>query len=319
MTVADQAQPSTWEQRATAWIIGAVLVLALIGFALSFVKVAEMVEPSFGAWALLVPIGIDIGIAVLTALDLLMTRWKMRTRWLRLIPWGLVAVTVVINVAGEPSLPLQAAHAVMPVLWVVSVEAGAHALRVWIGLHEPDDRHMDRIRVSRWLLAPFSTVRLWRRMVLWEIKSYPEALRLLQDRLLARCDLQDNHGGPVRWRWRAPRRERVLYKLGQLAPEHALPRDPDDEWPDVEASGSGTVLGPPLNHGLEPTPIMAPPPPAPPAPSSNGDVLSAAVKVAAELRAEGRQVSQRQLGPRLRADGYKLNNALLSELVKQVT
>lgn len=77
--------------------------------------------------------------------------------------------------------------------------------------------------MSRWLLAPWPTLRLWRRMVLWETRSYPDALRREQDRLLALCDLQDNYGGPMRWRWRAPRRERVGYKLGLRAPVESTP------------------------------------------------------------------------------------------------
>jgi DNA-binding CsgD family transcriptional regulator len=72
---------------------------------------------------------------------------------------------------------------------------------------------IDRIRVSRWLLAPLSTAGLWRRMVLWEIRSYPYALARERARVLARTALADEYG----WRWRqtAPRRVRALYRLGQ--------------------------------------------------------------------------------------------------------
>ena len=41
------------------------------------------------------------------------------------------------------------------------------------------------MRWSRWVLAPLSTLRLWRRMVLWETRSYSEALRRERDRVLA--------------------------------------------------------------------------------------------------------------------------------------
>jgi hypothetical protein len=56
-----------------------------------------------------------------------------------------------------------------------------------------------------------------RRMVLWEIRSYPDALRRERDRLLALTELQDTYGR-LAWRWRAPRRTRALYRLGELAP-----------------------------------------------------------------------------------------------------
>jgi hypothetical protein len=80
---------------------------------------------------------------------------------------------------------------------------------------------MDSIRLSRWLLAPVPTVRLWRRMVLWETRSYPAALTRERNRVLALTDLQDAYG--LGWRWKAPRRTKALYKLGELTPAGELP------------------------------------------------------------------------------------------------
>ena len=37
---------------------------------------------------------------------------------------------------------------------------------------------MEKVRGSRWLLAPMSTARMRRRMILWEITSYRRALEL---------------------------------------------------------------------------------------------------------------------------------------------
>lgn len=207
-------------EKAVAVLVG---LLGLIGFGLSFDNVADALRPSFGELAPAVPLGVDVGIAAFTGLDLAMARRDMRTRWLRLVPWGLVAVTVYLNVAEEPTLYGQVAHGVLPLLWVVLVEAGAHVIRTLAGL-AGDRERMDRIRPSRWMLAPFSTASLWRDMVLWEIRSYSDALARKQAGLLAACDLHDRYGRL--WRWRAPRRERVLYRLGRLAPEGALPADP---------------------------------------------------------------------------------------------
>jgi hypothetical protein len=53
-------------------------------------------------------------------------------------------------------------------------------------------------------------------MVLWEERSYPAALVRERARVLARTDLQDRYGRA--WRFKAPRRERALYRLGELAP-----------------------------------------------------------------------------------------------------
>ena len=92
----------------------------------------------------------------------------------------------------------------------------AHVIRVRAQLTA--GTAIDRIRVSRWLLAPLRTALLWRRMVLWEIRSYPDALARERARLLALTGLQDTYG-VIGWRWRAPRRVRTLYRLGELAPQ----------------------------------------------------------------------------------------------------
>ncbi|WP_322974017.1 hypothetical protein [Actinacidiphila oryziradicis] len=65
-------------------------------------------------------------------------------------------------------------------------------------------------------LAPLETFALWRRMTLWEITSYADALARERDRQLARAELRERHGRG--WRRKAPRRTRVLLKLGELAP-----------------------------------------------------------------------------------------------------
>jgi hypothetical protein len=225
-------------------VVALVVVLGVIGAVNSFAAVAHAVEPSFGELAWTVPVGVDVGIAVFTALDLLLARLGMRMRVLRLVPWCLVTVTVYLNVAGEHDPIGAVAHGVLPLLWVVAVEAGGHVARTWAGLacDGPGAGRLDRVRLSRWALAPTSTLRLWRRMVLWETTSYPAALRRERDRVLARTELQDRWG-PVVWRWRAPRRERALYRLGELAPAGA--------WPRPRASAPASSRGQPC-HDLAP-------------------------------------------------------------------
>ncbi|WP_165959589.1 DUF2637 domain-containing protein [Nonomuraea longispora] len=204
------------EQTAVSVTAAAVAVLGLLGFVISFATVAEAAELSFGWFAWIVPLGIDLGIAVFSALDIVLARLGMRLRLLRVVPWSLTAATVYLNVAGEDTLFGIIAHATLPGLWVVAVEVGAYAIRKRADLARPD--HMESIRLSRWLLAFPSTFALWRRMVLWEIRSYPNALGRERDRILARTDLQDRYGRL--WRYKATRRERALYRLGELAPQH---------------------------------------------------------------------------------------------------
>jgi hypothetical protein len=201
-------------------------LLGLIGFANSFGRVRSAAVPSFGDLAWTVPLGIDLGIAVFSALDIVLARLDMRPRWLRLIPWSLTAATIWLNVAGEfTKRPVDwfavVAHTVLPGLWVIVTAVGAHAVRVRVGLARPT--YMDRIRRSRWLLAPLTTVSLW------QVRSYPKALDRERARVLALAELQEAYG-PLVWRWKAPRRVRALYRLGELVPEALLPAEtaPDE-------------------------------------------------------------------------------------------
>src|SRR4029079_8704613 len=78
-------------------------VLGLIGFANSFRAVADAARSSFGALAVTVPVGVDLGIAVFCALDIVLARLDLRPRWVRLVPWSLTAATVYLNVTGQPT------------------------------------------------------------------------------------------------------------------------------------------------------------------------------------------------------------------------
>jgi hypothetical protein len=224
---ARRARPLTRGERRAVSVTGALAaVLGLIGFANSFRAVADAARASFGEVAVTVPIGVDLGIAVFSALDIVLARLDLRPRWVRLVPWSLTAATVYLNVTGQHTGFARVAHAVFPALWVIAVEVAAHVVRIRAGLAA--GTAMDSIRPSRWLLAPVPTARLMRRMVLWEIRSYPDALRRERDRLLALTELQDTYGR-IAWRWRAPRRTRALYRLGELAPASAQP--PSCPWP----------------------------------------------------------------------------------------
>ncbi|MEV6194785.1 DUF2637 domain-containing protein [Streptomyces sp. NPDC051920] len=180
-------------------------------------------------WVL--PVGIDVAIPVFTVANLLLIRMDMALAWVRFVPWALTLVTCGLNVAAGHSLWAKVAHGTMPLLWVVFSEIGAHVYAVRIGA--ATGRRMEKVRFSRWMLAPLSTFALWRRMTLWEITSYSEALTRERERQLARARLREQHGR--RWRSKTPRPERVLLKLGELAPASEdvppLPQQTDEPAP----------------------------------------------------------------------------------------
>ncbi|QKW35006.1 DUF2637 domain-containing protein [Actinomadura sp. NAK00032] len=330
------------EFTAVATVAALVAVLGLLGFVNSFAAVAEASRPSFGRLAWTVPLGIDLGIAIFAALDIVLARLDMRIRWLRFIPWGLTAATVYLNIAGEHGVFGKVAHAVLPALWVIAVEIAAHVIRIRAGI--ANGTRMDGIRTSRWILAPWPTLKLWRRMVLWEIRSYPDALNRERARVLALTDLQDTYG---RWAWRrhAPRRVRALYRLGELPttlPAQAAPGEASSD-PSGGRPMDGPALAPVDRPALDAGPSRAPSRTArrTAAARSGGrgqgrsaarsrtgraaasvpdvdELMPTGRRIAAELAAAGEPLTRNTLAARLREAGHTAGNARVGALLARL-
>lgn len=296
------------ERRTLIGIAGMVGGLGLVGLGLSFAQVTEAMRPSFGDLAPLVPIGIDLGIFAFTALDLLMANRGVRMRGLRLVPWGLIAVTIYLNIADETTLKGQVGHAVLPLLWVIGVEVAGLAARTIFGLRGGAVR-MERIRRSRWLLAPVSTARLWRRMILWEETSYPAALVRERERVLAKTDLQDAYG-ELTWLWRAPRRARVLYRLGEQVPSTLLAPPYDEAGADRD---SDLAALPPASS---PAPIGTPAGAA--ADGTDDPRAAAALAAGRAILADGKAITRDELSRRLRHAGMRHGTDTARDLVNMV-
>ncbi|MFF8288499.1 DUF2637 domain-containing protein [Streptomyces sp. NPDC016309] len=183
-------------------VITGAVIIAGIGFAGSYAAVRELaVKKGFGDFSLVFPIGIDAGICVLLALDLLLTWLRIPFPLLRQTAWLLTAATIAFNGAASWPDPLGVGmHAVIPVLFVVAVEAARHAIGRIADITA--DKHMEGVRLTRWLLSPVPTFRLWRRMKLWELRSYEQVIKLEQDRLIYQARLQARFGRA--WRRKAP-------------------------------------------------------------------------------------------------------------------
>ncbi|MBD0745760.1 DUF2637 domain-containing protein [Streptomyces sp. CBMA152] len=183
-------------------VVAGAVVIAGIGFAGSYAAVRALAEKKgFGNFSLVFPIGIDAGICVLLALDLLLTWIRIPFPLLRQTAWLLTAATIAFNGAAAWPDPLGVGmHAVIPVLFVVAVEAARHAVGRIADITA--DKHMEGVRLTRWLLSPVPTFRLWRRMKLWELRSYEQVIKLEQDRLVYRARLQARYGRA--WRRKAP-------------------------------------------------------------------------------------------------------------------
>jgi hypothetical protein len=195
------ALTATQRRIAVTVVIGGIIIAA-IGFTGSYAAVRELaLHKGFGRFANVFPIGIDAGITVLLALDLLLTWLRIPFPLIRHTAWLLTAATIAFNAATAWPDPLGVGmHAVIPILFVVTVEAARHAVGRIADITA--DRHMDPVRLARWFLAPWPTFRLWRRMKLWELRSYDEVIRLEQQRLIYRARLRARYGRM--WRWSAP-------------------------------------------------------------------------------------------------------------------
>lgn len=205
-------------------VVAGAVVIAGIGFAGSYSAVRTLaLQKGFGSFSLVFPIGIDAGICVLLALDLLLTWLRIPFPLLRQTAWLLTAATIAFNGAASWPDPLGVGmHAVIPILFVVTVEAARHAVGRIADITA--DRHMEGVRITRWLLSPIPTFKLWRRMKLWELRSYEQAVGMEQDRLIYQARLQARYGRA--WRRKAPvaalmplRLARIGVPLAHTAPE----------------------------------------------------------------------------------------------------
>ncbi|MGX1913588.1 DUF2637 domain-containing protein [Streptomyces phaeochromogenes] len=172
---------------ATAAIVIAALALAGIGLYLSFEHVADFAHTELRFDSLdkgqLFAVGVDVGIMVMIAVDLLMAWLNRPISWIRYPVWLLTAATVVLNAAsGAPKdrawelldYVAAGAHGVVPILFIMVVELGRTAIDRIV---RPDQAERDSIPWMRWTLAPIATARIFRRMRLWGITSYPEMVR----------------------------------------------------------------------------------------------------------------------------------------------
>ncbi|MFF1543515.1 DUF2637 domain-containing protein [Streptomyces sp. NPDC058291] len=236
-------------------VVTGAVIIAGIGFAGSYAAVRELaIEKGFGNFSYVFPIGIDAGICVLLALDLLLTWIRIPFPLLRQTAWLLTAATIAFNGAAAWPDPLGTGmHAVIPILFVVSVEAARHAIGRIADITA--DKHMEGVRITRWLLSPVPTFLLWRRMKLWELRSYDQVIKLEQERLVYRARLRSRFGRA--WRRKAPVESLMPLRLARYG------------VPLAETAPAGLAAA-----GIEPAVLPPAPSPSPPQERSRGNALA---------------------------------------------
>ncbi|MGX1226878.1 DUF2637 domain-containing protein [Streptomyces ambofaciens] len=264
----------TWPGRLLAGVIAlGMLVVAGVGFASSYdtLRVAAEAKGFSHALSYWVPIGIDGAILAFLALDLYLTHRGIPKPLLRFAAHAMTLATVVLNATsggkGGVSLaddPVRALwHGLMPILFVVGVEALRHLV-----LHAAqieDGTATERIPLHRWLLAPAPTARLYRRMRLANVRSYDEMIQREQALDGYRVWLKQELGGdlskasdvqrlpmtmaprgftvdealalPAKWKAEADERAVAEAERASLAEAEAAEREADLKIKKLEAAG----------------------------------------------------------------------------------
>ncbi|MFE2412467.1 DUF2637 domain-containing protein [Kitasatospora sp. NPDC059408] len=171
--------------------------LAGIGFSGSYAALRDLgFRHGFGPFSYAFPVGVDAGIVALLAMDLHLIRKGTPWPMLRLLAHGFTVATIYFNAASAGPLLADptgtAMHAVIPVMFVAVVEAGR---RLVIRITRIEAGHQrDGVPLHRWILAPWPSFRMYRRMRLNGIASYDRAVELERERLVYRVMLERDHG-----------------------------------------------------------------------------------------------------------------------------
>jgi len=222
----DSEQVGQVEPLGAGWLTVTVIIgimaalIAIGGMVLSFRAVSTEMIPAFGArWAWLVPIVVDMTVFVFSGVDLVLARLDMSHPLARWTVYGATGGTVWLNYSVGGSVAGRVAHVLMPSIWVVFVELMRHVVRRQANL--ATGSHREPIPTARWLLSPWPTLKLWRRMVLWRVHSYPRALDQEKMRLGAVAAAREMHGRL--WRFRISPLTRLQINLGELGANDLRP------------------------------------------------------------------------------------------------
>lgn len=245
----------------TGWTITSIAIgifaalIAAGGMILSFRAVSAEMIPAFGAhWAWLVPIVVDLTVLVFSGVDLVLTRHGITHPIPRVTVYAATFGTIWLNYGAGGNLVGRIAHILMPSIWVMFVETMRHVVRhkanlVGVSLRQP-------IPAARWILSPWPTAMLWRRMILWQEHSYSAALGHERERLRTIAGLREKHGRL--WRFYVSPLVRLELTLGPGQTVQPTAGAPSTDT----VQGSAVDARPPASAPSTDTTIQRPPAPS---------------------------------------------------------
>jgi hypothetical protein len=213
-------------------VLGA--VTAGYGFAGSYATVSDLAASRNVPLAMWVPAGIDGGLVAVVVLDLVLAWVGQPVVWLRQVVRLLSVGTMAANAAGGWPDPIAVClHTAAPAMVLAMVEASRAVLLRRIGQQRGTTR--DGIPLARWMLAPWRTWLMWRRMVLWQITRYQRALEIELDLNRIVALMRSRHGR--NWRRHAPAELACFLRTG-VGLDKAMERVHALTEPDVARSAS---------------------------------------------------------------------------------
>ncbi|MFI6530237.1 DUF2637 domain-containing protein [Streptomyces uncialis] len=194
--------------------------VAVLGLYSSFGALYDKAEQSVaeGGWGWehpwLLPVGTDLSILAFGIVNLLLIRARRPLWWVKWVPRGGTVLTIYLNWEAANSLPAQVGHAGLAALWVIFSEIAAHLYAAHIGeVHGA--RRMGKVRLSRWLCQPLTTLRIWKLMRQDEITDYAEALNHHKEWMVYEQRLAAKYG-TRRWRRKAVQEELAPFQLARV-------------------------------------------------------------------------------------------------------
>ena len=189
--------------------VSGMLAVGAYGLVISYWTVRELAEKLRMPLPHIFPVGIEGGMIAVLAIDIVLTWIGRPIGWLRQVARALSVTAISINAyAGmEYGIAAVVMHALAPAILIVGVEALRHHLLVV--LQVPEEK--EPIPRGRWLLAPFSSAAMGRRMILWQQPKYSDALDTHLDRHEAIAELRRAFG----WRWPRHIPAGLAYRLKQ--------------------------------------------------------------------------------------------------------
>lgn len=268
-------------------VLGATAV-SVIGLLSSYKTLSTTAATNWGwQWPWALPVGIDLAIPSFTLIGLLLIQFDIPVGWVPIFPRALTIATVYLNWSADRTTPGRLGHAALVMLWVVFSEIAGRVYAHQAALR--DETRIERVRRIRWVLAPMSTASLWRRMQLWEITSYRQALAMERNRKLVRAGLRERFGRF--WRFRTSRTELVQLRLGELVPA------------DLAAAGSEVPVNP-----TDVVPVV-PEPPVNQVPNQAVEPVNSQVPARSEPAAEPEPKADEPVRPNLTRSQPKRSKA----------